>query len=75
VEYGQMIGRMLRAFARRAGSDIGSLTALVELRAELERTITAAVTDLHDAGHSWTEIARELGITRQAARQRYTEGA
>lgn len=27
--------------------------------------------ELHAAGYSWTEIGRELGVTRQAARQRW----
>lgn len=33
--------------------------------------IDDAAVQLHDAGYSWTEIARELGVSRQAARQRW----
>lgn len=43
----------------------------LEILAELESTINLAVADLHAEGYSWTEIARALKITRQAARQRW----
>jgi hypothetical protein len=39
---------------------------------ELDEAIGQAVKGLHGQGYSWTEIADRLGITRQAARQRWT---
>lgn len=67
-----MIGRMLRALARRASADDQSLAELVGLRAELDAAIDEAARRAHDdAGFSWTEIGDQLGLTRQAARQRF----
>jgi hypothetical protein len=40
------------------------------LAAELDEAISQAVTGLHSAGYSSTEIAARLGVTRQAAQQR-----
>ena len=72
-EFGKFAVRVLRAYSRRVGvqADIGALTDLVALRAQVDEAITVAVRQLHAAGYSWTEIATELGVTRQAARQRY----
>lgn len=40
---------------------------------ELDEALHVAVTELHDVqGYSWTEIAGRMGITRQAARQRFS---
>jgi len=36
-----------------------------------QRTLTASVTRARQAGHSWTAISTRLGITRQAAQQRF----
>ena len=36
-----------------------------------QRTLTAAVTRARHAGHSWTAVSTRLGITRQAAQQRF----
>ncbi len=33
--------------------------------------LAAAVTDAREAGATWTAIAAELGVSRQAAQQRY----
>ena len=35
------------------------------------KAISQAVAGLHQAGYSWTEIAARLGVTRQAAQQRW----
>jgi hypothetical protein len=53
--------------ALEALSDIGELRRLLE-RAELD-----AVRDARGAGKSWTEIAVQLGITRQSAWERWRE--
>jgi hypothetical protein len=38
---------------------------------QAQRDLTAAVTRARSRGHSWTQIANRLGITRQAAHQRF----
>ena len=44
---------------------------MTELATELDEAITQAVTGLRNAGYSWAEIAVRLGVTRQAAQQRW----
>jgi hypothetical protein len=69
-----MMTRMLAALVRRATA--GDLDALGEL-AVLSRATRGAVVEAargaHDgpAGYSWTDVAIELGMTRQAARKRF----
>jgi hypothetical protein len=41
------------------------------LAAEIDDAITEAVKGLRTFGYSWTEIGSRLGITRQAAQQRW----
>ena len=72
--YGAMMRRMVTAYGRRAGYDIEALAELVELRAMVDATLVEAVHHLRsEAGgsYSWTEIGRRLGITPQAAQQRF----
>jgi hypothetical protein len=38
---------------------------------ELGREIEDEVRRLIDKGHSWTEVGNAIGVSRQAARQRY----
>jgi hypothetical protein len=72
AEYGGMVRRMLRAYGRRvADRDVEALTELVGMRAELEAAVQVAVDGLRASGYSWAEVARPLGISRQAAQQRY----
>lgn len=74
-EYVKMLQRMLRAYARRVTEDCGDIEALaglVDLSAELEITMARAIAGLVASGHSWAEIGRVLGVTRQAAQQRYS---
>lgn len=64
--------RIIRAHGRRVGAaDPTTLRDLVTLRAALDAAIDEAANKLHAAGYSWTEIGRELGVSRQAARQRW----
>jgi hypothetical protein len=70
--YGAFARRVLRAYARRiATGDIEALPLMTALAADLDTAITAAVGGLRDFGYSWAEIATRLGITRQAAQQRW----
>jgi DNA-directed RNA polymerase sigma subunit (sigma70/sigma32) len=71
-ELGAMLTRMLAALVRRATA--GELDALTELRLLNERSrdaLVLAARGAHDGPgyYSWTEIGRELGMSRQAARQ------
>lgn len=71
-EFAAFSRRIIRAHARRVGAaDPTALRDLVELREALDTAIDDAATKLHAAGFSWTEIGNELGVSRQAARQRW----
>jgi hypothetical protein len=45
---------------------------MVSLATDLDAAIQDAVIGLREFGYSWTEIGDRLGISRQAARQRWT---
>ena len=66
--------RILRAAGRRvAAGDVDALPELAALSAELDAAICDAVAGLRAAGYSWGEIAARLGVTRQAAQQRWAQ--
>ena len=50
---------------------IDALADMADLAAEIDTAIGQAVTGLRDRGYSWAEIGTRLGITRQAAQQRW----
>ena len=65
--------RVLRAAGRRiAAGDVDALPSLVGLSVELDAAIGDAVAGLRSAGYSWAEIAGRLGVSRQAAQQRWS---
>lgn len=74
--YFDFLRRIVTAGRRRitASADLEGLAELGELAAILNDEIAAAVTalrgDLHHPA-SWAEIGDALGITRQAAQQRF----
>lgn len=71
-EYAAFVRRIIRAYARRVASgDIEALTDMATVATEINNAITDAVTGLRGYGYSWTDIARPLGVTRQAAQQRF----
>ena len=71
-EYAAFARRVLRAYARRvADGDIEALTLMFGLAAEIDTAITQAVKGLRTFGYSWAEIGSRLGVTRQAAQQRW----
>jgi hypothetical protein len=71
-DYAAFARRILRAYARRiADGDIEALIAMTGLAAEIDAAIGQAVTGLRAIGYSWAEIGARLGITRQAAQQRW----
>jgi hypothetical protein len=72
-EYAAFARRIVRAYARRiAAGDIEALASMVTLAGEVEAAIQDAVIGLRGFGYSWTEIGDRLGISRQAARQRWS---
>jgi hypothetical protein len=44
---------------------------MLGLSAEIDTAISQAVTGLRGFGYPWAEIGSRLGITRQAAQQRW----
>jgi hypothetical protein len=72
AEFAAFTRRILRAHARRvATGDVDALADLVALSTSLDQAIGQAVTGLRAFGYSWAEIAHRLGITKQAAQQRW----
>lgn len=70
--YAAFAGRVIRGAGRRIGAgDVDGLGELAALASDVEESIGHAVSGLRRAGYSWAEIAARLGITRQAAQQRW----
>nr|WP_052311965.1 MULTISPECIES: hypothetical protein [unclassified Actinoplanes] len=71
-EYAAFVRRIIRAFAKRvATGDVEALRDMVGLSAQLDDAISEAVIGLRAYGYSWAEIGDRLGISRQAAQQRW----
>lgn len=63
---------MLHSVVRRDDFDVPDLGTLVALVEAIDDVVAAAVHNLvYDQGHSWQTVAGELGVTRQAAHQRF----
>lgn len=71
-EYAAFARRVLRAYARRvATGDVEALIMMTGLADEIDTAISQAVKGLRQFGYSWAEIGSRLGVTRQAAQQRW----
>jgi hypothetical protein len=71
-KFGAFARRIMRAYGRRvADRDIEGLKGLADLQAELNVQIRDTAKALQAQGYSWAEIGRTLGITKQAAQQRF----
>jgi hypothetical protein len=71
-EYAAFLRRVIRAYSRRiATGDIDALTDMADIATDLDTAIREAVTGLRGKGYSWADIGLRLGITRQAAQQRW----
>ena len=71
-DYAAFSRRVIRAAGRRiAAGDIEELSQLLGLERELQQAIQTAVNGLRAEGYSWADIALRIGITRQAAHQRW----
>ena len=72
TDYGAFVRRVLRGYSRRvADGDVEALILMTGLADELDAAIAEAVKGLRGCGCSWAEIGSRLGITRQAAHQRW----
>jgi hypothetical protein len=71
-DYAAFVQRVLRAYSRRvAAGDIEAITALAATADQIDNAIRDAITGLRAIGYSWADIALRLGVTRQAAHQRW----
>ena len=71
-EYAAFVRRILHAYSRRVGDgDVEAVTLMLSLAEEIDTAIAEAVKGLRTCGYSWADIGSRLGITRQAAQQRW----
>lgn len=72
-DFRALLGRLLRALARRvADGDSEDLALLASLSREADELLAQAIAGQRAAGDvSWQRIADALGVTRQAAQQRF----
>jgi hypothetical protein len=71
-EYAAFVQRILRAYSRSVGDgDVEALVLMVDLAEQIDASIAEAVKGLRACDYSWAEIGSRLGITRQAAQQRW----
>src|SRR5215213_5344779 len=73
-EFDAFVRRILQAYARRvAAGDIEALRSLSRLSSEVDAVTRLAVAGLRQCpySYSWFEIADRLGVSKQAAQQRY----
>lgn len=71
-KFAEFARRVLRAYARRvAEGDIEALHGLRQLSSDVDAAMATAVAGLRRFGYSWSEIARRIGVTRQAAQLRW----
>ena len=71
-EYAAFFRHILRACSRHVGDgDVEALALMLDLAEEIDTAIAEAVKGLRGHGYSWAEIGSRLGITRQAAQQRW----
>lgn len=76
LELSSFIKRMFRALERRAADgDLEAVEALAQLREPLAEATRRAGQAAYETGYSYTELAGPLGISRQAARQRFANPA
>lgn len=64
--------RILRALSARVGdADPEDLAELVAMRAAVDEAIDNAARAVHANGASWAQIGAALGVSKQAAQQRW----
>ena len=71
-EYAAFLRRAIRAYSRRiASGDIDAIPVMTALADDFDQGVRDAITGLRAQGYSWADIALRLGISRQAAQQRW----
>jgi hypothetical protein len=71
-QYAAFVRRVIASYSRRvAAGDIDAITDMTSIAAEMDDAIAQAVSGLRATGYSWADIAARLGVTRQAAQQRW----
>jgi hypothetical protein len=71
-EYASFARRVLKGYARRvAAGDLEALRELTVFVADVDDATRVAVAGLRRFGYSWFDIASQLGISKQAAQQRW----
>ncbi len=74
-EFAAFVRRVVGAHGRRVGTgDVEALADLVALSEHIDRAVGTAVIGLRRFGYSWAAIAARLGVSRQAAQQRWGRG-
>jgi hypothetical protein len=72
MDYLAAARRFIAAAGKRcAEADEHELSDLEALREAVEEAVTVAVIGWLERGHNLTDVARALGISRQAAHKRY----
>lgn len=71
-EFSKFAVRIIRRLGERVGQgDVEGLALFPALHEAIDAAQHVAVTGLKAFGYSWTEIARPLKVSRQAAQMRY----
>jgi transcriptional regulator with GAF, ATPase, and Fis domain len=72
-QYAAFLRRVIAAYSRRVASgDIEAIADLADLADAMDTAMRDAITGLRArSGYSWADIAVRLGVTRQAAQQRW----
>jgi hypothetical protein len=70
-DYASGVRRLVRAQGRRAGADLAMFGMFAGSVDYARVRLAEAAAQLIDRGYSYGDIARELGITRQAAWKRF----
>ena len=65
------VARLLMLRHLEWGDTLAELHALTSLTLQLQLRLPDAVADAIDQGHSWPDVAGQLGVTPGAARRRY----
>jgi hypothetical protein len=72
MEYLAFVRRILKAAGKRVGySDEYELRMLADAHEAIDEALTHAVVLQRAMGKSWADIGNALGISRQAAQQRF----
>ena len=74
-EYARIVGAFVRALTKRGlGGDIQALVALSDCRKQISEAMAETAVALRvEHNYSWGEVGLAFGVTRQAARQRWSK--